>query len=217
MLSMMLADKIIRLRKKNGWSQEELADKMNVSRQAVSKWESAQSVPDLEKILQLGALFGVTTDYLLKDETEGDAFTDDAPDTSVRTIGMEEADAYLNLRKRASRKIALGAFLCILSPIALFFCGAMSDLPEPLLKETTATALGLGMLFVFVLCAVPLFVHCGFQNEPYAFLDANVPFTLEYGVRGMLIERKNNFQKNMCVATSLQQCCALSPCSLCSS
>lgn len=47
---MILADKIIRLRRKNGWSQEELAEKMNVSRQAVSKWESAQTVPDLEKI-----------------------------------------------------------------------------------------------------------------------------------------------------------------------
>ena len=51
---MILADKIIRLRKRNGWSQEELAAKMNVSRQAVSKWEAAQTTPDLEKILQLG-------------------------------------------------------------------------------------------------------------------------------------------------------------------
>ena len=59
---MILADKIIRLRKKNGWSQEELANKMNVSRQAVSKWEASQTTPDLEKILQLGNLFGVTTD-----------------------------------------------------------------------------------------------------------------------------------------------------------
>ena len=72
---MILADKIIRLRKKNGWSQEELADKMNVSRQAVSKWESAQTIPDLEKILQLGTLFGVTTDYLLKDEIEEEEFS----------------------------------------------------------------------------------------------------------------------------------------------
>ena len=54
---MILADKIIRLRKRNGWSQEELAAKMNVSRQAVSKWEAAQTTPDLEKILQLYHLF----------------------------------------------------------------------------------------------------------------------------------------------------------------
>ena len=61
---MILADKIIRLRKKNGWSQEELATRMNVSRQAVSKWEAASTTPDLEKILELSNLFGVTIDYL---------------------------------------------------------------------------------------------------------------------------------------------------------
>ena len=64
----MLADKIITLRKKNGWSQEELADKTGVSRQAVSKWETSQAFPDVDKILQLSSLFGVTTDYLLKDD-----------------------------------------------------------------------------------------------------------------------------------------------------
>lgn len=100
---MILADKIIRLRKKNGWSQEELADKMNVSRQAVSKWEGAQTIPDLEKILQLGVLFGVTTDYLLKDEIEDEEFANDnSSDTSVKKITIEEANSYLEQRKRAS-------------------------------------------------------------------------------------------------------------------
>ena len=54
---MILADKIITLRKQKGWSQEELAHQMDVSRQAVSKWESASSIPDLDKILKLGELF----------------------------------------------------------------------------------------------------------------------------------------------------------------
>lgn len=67
---MNLADKIIEERKKNGWSQEELASKLGVSRQAVSKWESSGSIPDLQRILQMSELFGVTTDYLLKDEIE---------------------------------------------------------------------------------------------------------------------------------------------------
>ena len=60
---MILADKIMNERKRNGWSQEELAEKLGVSRQSVSKWESAQSVPDLNRILQLADIFGVTTDY----------------------------------------------------------------------------------------------------------------------------------------------------------
>ena len=68
--NMILADKIMEERKKNGWSQEELADKLSVSRQAVSKWESAQSVPDLQRVIQLAEIFNVSTDYLLKDEVE---------------------------------------------------------------------------------------------------------------------------------------------------
>ena len=67
---MILAEKIALLRRKNGWSQEELADQLAVSRQAVSKWESGASIPDLDKILKLSELFQVTTDYLLKDALE---------------------------------------------------------------------------------------------------------------------------------------------------
>ena len=64
---MTFSDKLIALRKKAGWSQEELAERLNVSRQSVSKWEGAQSMPDIDKIVQLSSLFSVTTDYLLKD------------------------------------------------------------------------------------------------------------------------------------------------------
>ena len=72
---MILADKIIENRKKNGWSQEDLAYKLGVSRQSVSKWDGAQSVPDMKKIVQMSELFGVSTDYLLKDEIEDEAPT----------------------------------------------------------------------------------------------------------------------------------------------
>ena len=83
---MILADKIIEERKRNGWSQEELAEKLGVSRQSVSKWESAQSVPDLNRIIKMAELFGVTTDYLLKDEIEksGNAGSFDGSGGSAR-------------------------------------------------------------------------------------------------------------------------------------
>lgn len=55
---MILADKIIDLRKKAGWSQEELAEKLAVTRQSVSKWEGAQSIPDMDKVVQMSRLFG---------------------------------------------------------------------------------------------------------------------------------------------------------------
>lgn len=63
---MNIADRIQNLRKSRGISQEELADKIGVSRQAVSKWESEQSTPDIEKVILLSDYFGTTTDYLLK-------------------------------------------------------------------------------------------------------------------------------------------------------
>ena len=69
---MKLSDKIIKLRKVNGWSQENLAERLNVSRQTISRWEGATAQPDAANILQLSKLFGVTTDYLLNDEYESD-------------------------------------------------------------------------------------------------------------------------------------------------
>ena len=60
-------EKLQKLRKERGWSQEELANRITVSRQAVSKWELGTAVPDTDNIVQLSELFGVTTDYLIKD------------------------------------------------------------------------------------------------------------------------------------------------------
>ena len=69
---MTLSEKIIRLRKANGWSQENLAEKLNVSRQTVSRWEGSTALPDAGNILQLSKLFAVTADYLLNDDYESD-------------------------------------------------------------------------------------------------------------------------------------------------
>ena len=66
----MIGDRIAELRKQKGMSQEELADQLGISRQSVSKWESGQSQPEIEKLLQLSKLFNVSTDYLLKEDHE---------------------------------------------------------------------------------------------------------------------------------------------------
>ena len=89
---MILADKIIELRKQNGWSQEDLAEKMDVSRQAISKWEGAQSVPDMGRIVRLSELFGVSTDYLLKDDMEREEhFISHCTDPAGRCFGDRKA------------------------------------------------------------------------------------------------------------------------------
>ena len=69
---MKLSDKITKLRKANGWSQEELAEQLNVSRQAISRWENGTALPDANNILQLSKLFNVTTDYLLNEDYSSD-------------------------------------------------------------------------------------------------------------------------------------------------
>lgn len=209
---MILADKIAKLRKKNGWSQEELAEKMNVSRQAVSKWESAQTIPDLGKILQLGNLFGVTTDYLLKDEIEDEEFIGDALDTAVKKVSLAEANSFIAHRKWASFRISIATFMCILSPVALFFLAGASETGVLPVSEESAALYGLLALFLIVVSAVALFVHCGFQNAPYKYLDDEAPFELEYGVRGMILEKKKAFRHTYTRSNIIATClCVVSP------
>lgn len=125
---MRLGQKITELRKKNNLSQEGLAEKMNVSRQAVSKWESDQSIPDIEKIVSLSELFGVTTDYLLKSG---------APSFEIKTADMPAEDKspilpdklvqkYLSTAKKSSKLRALSIALAIFSPACISFCSAIS-------------------------------------------------------------------------------------------
>ena len=116
---MILADKIINERKKNGWSQEELAQMLSVSRQSVSKWESAQAVPDLNRIIQMAKIFNVSTDYLLKDEIEADTTT--APTEAVyseyenvKKVSLEEADRYIRTIKNNTPTAIIATVLFVL-------------------------------------------------------------------------------------------------------
>lgn len=208
---MILADKIIKLRKKNGWSQEDLADKMNVSRQAVSKWESTQTIPDLEKILQLSSLFGVTTDYLLKDEIENEEYVDDIPNSGMKRISLKEANEYITWRKCASVRIAIATFLCIFSVIVFLFISGVSE-TSPYHFDHIASMVGLIIMLLIISIAVALFISCGFKNALFAFLEKSTPFELEYGVRGMIQERQKKYHptymKNNVIAVCI---CVLSP------
>ena len=207
---MILADKIIRLRKKNGWSQEELAEKMQVSRQAVSKWEGAQTIPDLEKILMLSNLFGVTTDYLLKDEIEDEEFTDES-NGSVKRITLAQANDFLKWRKSASVRIAVGTLLCVIAVIPLLILGAVTEVPAYNISENVAAGVGLTVLFIIVAIAVAIFIFCGFRNAPYDFIDKET-FETEYGVTGMVKEKQKAYKSTYTKCNIIGTCiCVLSP------
>ena len=208
---MILADKIIRLRKKNGWSQEELANKMNVSRQAVSKWEAAQTTPDLEKILQLGNLFGVTTDYLLKDELVDEEFVEGVEETPIRKISLAEANDYLEQRKNASVQIAIATLLCIISPILIFLLLAFSECTSIPITENLAVGIGMVALFSLVTIAVVIYIRVGFKNAPYEFLEKE-PFETEYGVTGLAREKQKTYRNTYIKYNIFGTCaCILSP------
>ena len=165
---MILADKIIELRKKSGWSQEELAEMLDVSRQSISKWEGAQSVPDMARIIRLSEIFGVSTDYLLKDDAESPE-TLVLPDSgsAVRTVTMEEAASFLRLKALNAGRVAVGVLLCILSPVLLILLGGAQEYGKIPLTENQAGGLGLIALILLVGCAVALFVSSGLRISRY--------------------------------------------------
>ena len=195
---MILADKLIDLRKRSGWSQEELADKLGVSRQSISKWEGAQSVPDMNRILKMSELFGVSTDYLLKDELGPESMAVEAlpiPDTEppLRRVDLEEASAFLEHRQTASGRVSLGVMLCILSPIALILlCGAR-EIGKLALTETQAVGIGLLALFVLVGTAVALFVVTWLKSSRFEYLEKEAIETA-YGVEGMVKDRREKYR-----------------------
>lgn len=187
---MILADKIMRLRKRSGWSQEELAERMQVSRQAVSKWESAQSIPDIDKLLALSRLFGVTTDYLLKDEIEDEEPAQEDGET-MRRVTLAQANAYLAWRQRAAVLIAAGVFLCVLAAAQLLLLAAATETTR--IDERIVAPIAQTVLLALVASAVGLFIVCGAKNAPYAFIDRE-PFETEYGVEGLAGECRQAYR-----------------------
>ena len=108
---MKLHDKIYELRKKEGLSQEALAEKLGVSRQSVSKWETGEATPEVSKLLSLSKLFGVTTDYLLDDEAEEEKEVE-MPSSSFEVTSVNEAPPKKS--KNSARKLLIALLICIL-------------------------------------------------------------------------------------------------------
>lgn len=192
---MILADKIIENRKKNGWSQEELAEKLGVSRQSVSKWESAQAIPDMNKILQLSQIFGVSTDYLIKDEITEPSdqdLVDDGTQESVRKVSMEEAHRFLEYNEHAARTVSTGVMMCILSPTLLILLSGLAD--EGIIPYGTdvMAMCGVSILLIIVAIAVGIFIKESMDGKQYEYLE-KVNIETEYGVTGLAKEKRDAY------------------------
>ena len=221
---MILAEKIIKLRKQNGLSQEELAMRLNVSRQSVSKWESGTSVPDLNKIIKLSEIFGVSTDYLLKDEIEDERSEyveskneyDYESNIEKKKVTLQEATEYMDAAKNSSAKVALGVALCILSPVPLillagvaealskasYAVGNVSSAAAEGAAENIAGGIGIAVLFIMIAFAVGIFISNSIKMSKYEYLEKE-PIAPEYGVASLAESRKEKFQhryKNSMIA-----------------
>ena len=139
----MLSEKLYKLRKNSGLSQEQLAEKLNVSRQAISKWESGTAVPESEKLVTISNYFGVSVDYLLKDEEE------------------KAKDADSNVEEKP--KMIAGIIICIAGIVSMIIWGLLSifspEASDQMSESSMITIDGNGIFLI--LCVVAIVVGAG--------------------------------------------------------
>lgn len=186
---MTLSDKIMTLRRQKGWSQEELADRLGVSRQAVSKWESGTAQPELGKVAELARLLGVRVDDLLCDETPA---VPDADIPAERHVTSEEAGTYLSLIRRVAWPMSIAVMFLVFSPIALILLAGGSSEYGGALTEDAATGIGLCVLFCVIAATVPVLIVCGMRLSAYAWLERE-PLHLPPALRDEITAAREGF------------------------
>lgn len=215
---MILSEKIYMLRKKKGWSQEELAERLGVSRQSVSKWESGASLPDLNRVLELSRIFQVTTDFLLKDEEAGDGTFFEAGDKKdhaedsgrpeeppnvpknneqFRRITFAETMDYLEQTGEYGRQLGKGVMLCVFAPGVLMGAMAVSMFPfvPGVFSEDVAGVIGCILLLLIVAWAVSVFINSDFKIKKYQYFSKG-HYILEPGTAEAVAEERDAFENS---------------------
>lgn len=192
---MILADKIINLRKKEGMTQEDLAGEIGVSRQSVSKWESSMAMPDLDKIVKLSQIFSVSTDFLLDDNLGMEQIiVDEKIEDTARVIDLDLLNRYYSAYDKVAKFISLATFLVITSPIAF------------MTLENTSESLAIVVFLGLIACAVGLFINSGFAISKFEFIEKE-PYNFSYGVEGVIDKNLKDYmpklKKNIIIAIAI--------------
>ena len=196
-----LAEKVMLLRKQRGWSQEELAEHLGISRQSISKWESGISIPDIDRIIKMSDLFGVSTDYLLKEQIEfeenkrEDQTNENIKISKAIEVSDEEVNDFINLTKKASIRIAAVISLFILSPIIFVFLLGISEYGNSNITENMASGIGATFLLILVAIGVSILIINGMKLSKYRYLEKEM-ISLSYGVKEGVKERKETFENS---------------------
>jgi len=199
---MILAEKIVKLRKQVGWSQEELAEKLNVSRQSVSKWESTNSIPDLNKIIILAEIFDVSTDYLLKDDIETSSSISGGLENNTVEISQEQALQYVEIKRNIALLISKGVFLCVSSVIPLFALLAMRETNNLNLSSGVASVTGVISLLLMISIAVSFFIRASQYDDDITLIEEG-EFDLAYGVSSIFKDKLQKFKGSYNLRVSL--------------
>ena len=202
---MILSDKIILLRKKSNLTQEELAEKLGVSRQSVSKWEMGNSIPDINKIIQLSNVFGVKTDYLLKDDIDDIEYSDDTVEEldTKKTISVEDANDFMSAYEEYSNDVADSINLFIMSPIAVLISQIIA-LTANVKSEDPFVIGGTIVLFLIIAFGVYKLIVKANLIEKYDFISKE-SFNLSYGVKGIVEKKKEEREQkdNKAIASAI--------------
>lgn len=152
---MALSDKLYMLRKKSGLSQEQLAEQLSVSRQAISKWESGQSVPESEKLVAISNYFKVSLDYLLKDDNEYE-----------QQSGNSETETSENANDRT--KWLIGIISCLGGIVCLIFWGLLSIFNPTASNQLSESSMiqidGNGILLILCIVAIVVGAYLLLKN-----------------------------------------------------
>lgn len=137
----MLSEKLYMLRKKSGLSQEQLAEQLNVSRQAISKWESGTSIPESDKLIAISEYFNVTLDYLMKEDSDG----------NLQPVSTDESNGL-------SQKMIAGIVLCVAGIVGLILWGLISVFNPTVSAQISESSMinidGNGMLLIACVIAI---------------------------------------------------------------
>jgi transcriptional regulator with XRE-family HTH domain len=199
---MILADKIVRLRKQFDWSQEELAEKMNISRQSVSKWESTNSIPDINKIIMLANIFDVSTDFLLKDDVEEFDPLSGSTESGMIQISLEQAMEYVENKRQVTGLVTKGVVLCVSSVIPLFSFLAMAETNRLGLTSDFAAWIGIVSILVMISIGISFFIRTNQYENDIAPIE-NASFELAYGVHSVFKEKLQKFRATYNLRLSL--------------
>lgn len=189
---MILADKIILLRKSYGWSQESLADALEVSRQSVSKWESNNSMPDLNKILKIGEIFGVSTDYLLKDEIDDLQIVTNENDIDLVKLSMEQVNYFISEKEKRYKLISKGIILCFYALIPLFIMLGLLESQIFNIGEGVVVLIGISLMLIMVIAGITCFIVSNQNNNSVEKLVA--AFELRSDIEVKIREKLLSFQ-----------------------